>query len=138
MAERDQIHQSVVTALKKDGWIITDDPLRIPTGGTIIKIDLGAERVITAERGEEKIAVEIKSLVTPSIVYSFYETFGQYMLYRDGLNDEGIDREIFLALSDIAFNRIAGVPFLFKRFQQYSIKAVVINVDQQSIVQWIK
>ncbi|MCO6479332.1 MAG: hypothetical protein J5I94_22045 [Phaeodactylibacter sp.] len=57
MAERDQIHFAVRAALEKEGWIITDDPLRIPTGGTVIKMDIGAERLFAAEKGEEKIAV---------------------------------------------------------------------------------
>jgi len=52
MAAKDKYHELVKTALVKDGWTITDDPLYVPTGNRkTVKIDLGAER------GEEKIAV---------------------------------------------------------------------------------
>lgn len=138
MAERDQIHFAVRAALEKEGWIITDDPLRIPTGGTVIKMDIGAERLIAAEKGEEKIAVEVKSLLQPSIVYSFYEAFGQYILYRDALRDERIERQMFLAVSDIAFFRIEKLPFLHKRLEQYQIKLIIVNIEDETIERWIK
>src|SRR2546430_4279121 len=50
-------------ALIKDGWTITDDPLSLPWGSTTLKVDLGAERLIGAEKGTQKIAVEVKSFV---------------------------------------------------------------------------
>ena len=62
-------------------------------------MDLGAERVIAAQKGSEKIAVEIKTLHAPSMVYAFYEAFGQYIFYRDALADEEIKREIYLGVS---------------------------------------
>jgi hypothetical protein len=55
---RDFYHQAARTALEKDGWLITDDPLDLTTGEVALFADLGAERVIGAERGNEKIAVE--------------------------------------------------------------------------------
>jgi hypothetical protein len=59
---RDLFHDAVRNALVKDGWIITEDPLFLKIGGVEIYIDLGAEKLIAAERNNEKIAVEIKSL----------------------------------------------------------------------------
>lgn len=49
-------------ALQKDGWIITHDPLYITAGGIDFYLDLGAERLLAAERHGEQIAVEIKVL----------------------------------------------------------------------------
>ena len=60
MSKRDIIHEIVRNALEKDGWVITHDPLIIPSGGTTFRMDLGAEKMIIAEKGLEKIAVEIK------------------------------------------------------------------------------
>ena len=137
MAEKDLIHSAVRRALEKEKWIITDDPLRIPTGGTIIKMDMGAERVIAAERGEEKIAVEVKSLLRPSIVYAFYEAFGQYMFYRDALKDEKINRAMYLAISDIAYNRISKIAFIQRRIIQYGIKIIVVDLDTETVIKWI-
>ena len=60
MAARDKYHQEVRTALEKEGWKITHDPYFVRLGKRKGFIDLGAE-IIGAERGLEKIAVEIKS-----------------------------------------------------------------------------
>lgn len=45
-------------ALVKDGWTITDDPLRLKYKAVNLSVDLGAERTLAAEREGEKIAVE--------------------------------------------------------------------------------
>jgi len=68
MPARDKFHGAVKKALEKDGWTITDDPLSLRFSGIDFFIDLGAERLIAAERGQEKIAVEIKSFIRPSII----------------------------------------------------------------------
>ena len=55
-------------ALDKDGWTITHDPLTVPVDDTNLFIDIGAERLVTAERGTERIAVEVKSFLGLSAV----------------------------------------------------------------------
>ncbi len=62
---RDKFHQEVRQALIKDGWTITDDPLYIKVGKIPIHIDIGAEKLIGAEKEGEKIAVEIKTFGEP-------------------------------------------------------------------------
>ena len=52
---RDLFHNNVRQALVKAGWNITDDPLRVPIDGSYLEIDLAAEMIIGAERGEEKM-----------------------------------------------------------------------------------
>lgn len=61
MSRKDTYHDIVKAALEADGWTITDDPLLIPAGRRKVKIDLGAEKLIGAEKQGEKIAVEVKS-----------------------------------------------------------------------------
>lgn len=65
MPARDIFHDAVRTALEKDGWVITADPLILVVGIRSVFVDLGAEKLIAAERGTEKIAVEIKSFLAP-------------------------------------------------------------------------
>jgi len=60
---KDRFHQVVKKALESDGWNVTHDPLQIKVGGVDMEIDLGAERLLAAERGDEKIAVEVKSFL---------------------------------------------------------------------------
>ncbi|MEC4816876.1 MAG: element excision factor XisH family protein, partial [Scytonema sp. PMC 1069.18] len=61
MPAPDLYHDVVCTALIKDGWKITDDPLVLTIGRRSVFVDLGAEKLIAAERGSDKIAIEIKS-----------------------------------------------------------------------------
>lgn len=66
MSAKDVFHEVVKTALQKDGWQITNDPLTISVGGVNLSIDLAAEKLIAAEREGQKIAVEVKSFLERS------------------------------------------------------------------------
>jgi hypothetical protein len=65
MPARDSIHNNVRRALERDGWTITDGPLRLQLGKSKLYVDLGAERLLAAEKAERKIAVEIKTFAGP-------------------------------------------------------------------------
>ena len=78
---KDIYHDIVKTALEKDAWRITDDPLTLRVGRRDLFIDLGAEKLFAAEREGKKIAVEIKSFVSQSPVKDLENALGQYMLY---------------------------------------------------------
>ncbi|WP_342662826.1 element excision factor XisH family protein [Baaleninema simplex] len=54
MQTRDLFHDSVKNVLQKDGWIITHDPLHFDLNDYEIYIDLGADRLIAAERDRQK------------------------------------------------------------------------------------
>ena len=71
MAARDVFHAAVRQALMTDGWTITHDPLFVAFGGVDLYIDLGAEKLIGAERDGRQIAVEVKSFLGPSLVSDF-------------------------------------------------------------------
>ena len=60
MSARDIFHNAVKIALQKDGWTITHDPLTVDLADEQLQIDLGAERLIAAQRDKEEIAVEVK------------------------------------------------------------------------------
>jgi hypothetical protein len=88
-ASKDRFHQVVKTALATDGWNVTHDPLQIKVGGVDMEIDLGAERLLAAERGDEKIAVEVKSfLASASAISEFHTALGQFINYRAALRRE--------------------------------------------------
>lgn len=60
---KDLYHYEVRQALINDGWKITNDPYIIETDDVNFEVDLGAEKMLAAEKEHEKIAVEVKSLV---------------------------------------------------------------------------
>jgi hypothetical protein len=81
MSAKDLYHDVVKTALIKDGWTITHDPYTLSAGCTDVFVDLGAERILAAERNSDKIAVEVKSFRGPSEVRDLEIAIGQYVFY---------------------------------------------------------
>ena len=65
---RDKFHEEVKSALQDEGWSITADPLYLKVGRIPIHIDLGAEKLIAAEKEGEKIAVEVKTFGIASFI----------------------------------------------------------------------
>lgn len=82
MSAKDRFHDAVKQGIQKEQWIITHDPLRIEFGANdIVKIDLGAESIVAAERTGQKIAVEIKSFLSKSALFDFHAALGQFLNY---------------------------------------------------------
>ncbi len=108
MPTKDVFHEAVKNALIKDGWVVTHDPLFIQFGGIDVYIDLGAERIIAAEKKGQKIAVEIKSFVKPSVISEFHLALGQFINYRMALNAEDPDRVLYLVVPNKAIYRVCS------------------------------
>src|SRR4051812_14785710 len=100
MPARDLFHDAVRNALIKDGWTITHDPLRLSFGLHDVYVDLGAERVLAAEKSGEKIAVEIKTFLGSSEIRDFELALGQFIFYRSLLARTEADRKLFLAVPE--------------------------------------
>ena len=100
-------------------------------------IDLGAEKLLAAEKGSRKIAVEVKSFVGPSELDDLYNAVGQFVLYRTILETSLPDFELFLAIRTKKFESLfadeAGETFRLKE----KIKLLVFNEDTREISQWI-
>jgi XisH protein len=88
MSVRDAFHDAVRRALEKDGWKITDDPLRLQIEEVELLIDLGAEQLLAAERSGDKIAVEIKTFLQASAISTFHTALGQFLNYQEALELE--------------------------------------------------
>jgi hypothetical protein len=86
MSAKDVYHNAVRSALIKECWTITHDPLTVEFEDVTLFVDLGTEQFIAAERGAEKIAVEIKSFIRESMVLEFHTAAGQFINYRLALS----------------------------------------------------
>jgi XisH protein len=95
---KDIYHNTVRVALEKDGWTITDDPLTLKVGKQSTYIDLGAERLLAAEKQERRIAVEVKSFISPSLVKDLEQALGQYIMYGQVLSKQNSDLLLYLAM----------------------------------------
>lgn len=135
---RDLIHYHVRRALEKEGWNIKSDPYRLSVDGVTLEIDLGAEKVVQAEKNGEKIFIEIKTFNQKSILYAFYGAFGQYICYRDGLRDSDINAPLYLAIPLSVFEKIEENLFLSQRIRQHNVKVIVVDTINEIIEKWIK
>lgn len=136
MADKDFYHDDVRTALIKDAWTITDDPLRLRWGKKDYYVDLGAERVIAAEKSGHRIAVEIKSFLGPSVVDDMEKALGQYLIYRSIMKRRQPDRELFLAIP----KGIAGLfdePLGQLLLEDYDLRVLVFHPRQKEIIRWL-
>ena len=138
MARRDIYHELVKTALIKDGWEITDDPYQIKVGGIYQEIDLGAERLIAAERESEKIAIEVKSFVDKSHLTSFHEALGKFRNYRRALRKKEPERVLFLAVPENVYNKFFQKPFIQEAVIEEELRLIIYSIQEENIVSWIK
>ncbi|MEL7143393.1 MAG: XisH family protein [Cyanobacteria bacterium J06643_4] len=136
MSAKDLFHELVKTALTNEGWQITHDPYRIDLGFTDLFIDLGAERLIAAERDQEKIAIEIKSFLAPSTMSEFHTAIGQCINYRLALEDKEPDRALHLAIPEDIYERFFSYPFIQKSVTYNQIPLVIYDTAVPRIVQW--
>lgn len=134
---KDIYHQVVKQALIKEGWAVTDDPLTLLSrveGGLVT--DLGAEKIITAEKGLTKIAIEVKSFLNPSIIHDFLHATGQYKGYETVLKWKKIDRIMFLAMPQFIFDRLIMYEFVQEMIKDMDIKIILFDEQQNIIVSW--
>ncbi len=134
---RDQFHENVKKALREEGWKITDDPLTFKVGKVQVQIDLGAERLIAAERGTEIIAVEIKTFGNLSFITALYEAVGKYIIYRNVLKLIQPERKLYLAVPESIYHRFFEETVIQKTMQEEGFQLVIYNQLTQTIEQWI-
>lgn len=133
---RDLLHRAAKEALIKDGWKITHDPylLRYKPGW---EIDLGAEKLLGAERNAQKIAVEVKSFRAESFANEFHSILGQYLNYRSALNRTDIERMLFLAVPIEVYEWEFEIEGIANSIADYNVKILVYDPLNQSVIKWV-
>jgi hypothetical protein len=137
MPARDRYHDQVKHALIKDGWIITHDPLSLKWGIKDMYVDLGAEQLLAAEKGQRKIAVEIKSFLGPSELDDLEKAVGQYILYHDVLAHVEPDREMYLAVNEEIFVDLFEEPIGQLLLTNQRVRLIVFDPQAEELRQWI-
>ncbi|MBD2553399.1 XisH family protein [Limnothrix sp. FACHB-708] len=136
MPAKDLYHQTVCNALIDDGWTITDDPLILKIGARSVFVDLGAERLIAAERGSEKIAIEIKSFLSASLVSDLENAWGQFFMYARALEKREPDRILYLAVTQETFNTIFQEPIGQLLLEEPGFHLVVFDAKTEKVAEW--
>ncbi len=130
---RDKYHFVVRTALEKAGWVVTDDPFVMNIGKTDLQIDLGAERILAAEQGNQKIAVEIKVFGQVSFVQAFHTAVGQYMNYRVNLEEYHPERQLFLAVPIDIFQTFFATELAMRSVNRLQIKLLIFDPQTEEL-----
>ncbi|BBC25461.1 XisH family protein [Pseudanabaena sp. ABRG5-3] len=137
MPAKDIFHDTVKIGLEKEGWEITHDPMYLDFGGVEIYIDLGAEKLIAAERKGEKIAVEVKSFISGSAISEFHKALGQFINYRTALSQKEPDRIMYLAVPNTIYETFFKLELIQLIIKTQNIKLIVYNPNREEIAQWI-
>ncbi len=135
---RDKFHQEVRQALEQEGWFISDDPLYLKIGRIPIHIDLGAEKLIGAERNGEKIAVEVKTFSKSSFITAFHEAVGQYIVYREALEEMEVERTLYLAIPADTYEDYGEETLVQRVFRNNKIKVIIYEPSLISTLSWLK
>jgi XisH protein len=137
MPAKDIFHDCVKTALIKDGWTITHDPLSLRIGKKDLFVDLGAEQLLAAEKESRKIAIEIKSFVSPSEMRDLAAALGQYVLYQNVLSALQPDRILYLAVRESVFIDLFEEEVGKLLLERQVVKLFTFDPNQEAIARWI-
>ena len=137
MPAKDIFHDHVKAALIKDGWTVTDDPLKLKWGKKKFFVDLGAERIIIADKANRRIGVEVKSFVGRSDMADLEDALGQFVLYHDVLAKVEPDRTLYLAINDAAYETVFSEPIGQLLLENKRLKLIVFDPSTKEILRWI-
>jgi hypothetical protein len=98
---------------------------------------LGAQQLLAAEKNKQKIAVEIKSFVSPSEVEDLKNAVGQFILYHDILTRIEPDRMLYLAIREAIFVDLFEEPIGRILLENQRVRIIVFDPQAEEIVKWI-
>ena len=137
MPAKDIFHDPFKTALLKDGWKVTHYPYSLKVGKKDLFIDLGAEKLLAAEKDTKKIAVEIKSFVSPSEIKDLEIALGQYVLYQNVLMRTEPERVLYLAIRESTFIKLFEQEIGQILLENKVIKVLTFSPETEEIKRWI-
>ncbi|RKZ40131.1 MAG: fatty-acid synthase [Gammaproteobacteria bacterium] len=121
----------------KDGWTITHDQFSIKIGRKTLYADLGAERLISAKKNLQKIVVEIKSFVGHSETYDLQQALGQYIMYKEILQEQHSERLLYMAVNDITYQSIFSTEIGQLLLAKQPLRLIIFDEHNEVITQWI-
>jgi glucose-6-phosphate 1-dehydrogenase len=137
VAAKDKFHNAVKQALEKEKWIVTD-PLRLEYAkNERVEIDLGAERILAAEKMGKKIAVEVKSFLNDSALADFHTALGQFLNYRLVLEEIEPERILYLAVPSAAYQSFFQRELPKASVKRHQVKIIVYDPFKEEILKWI-
>ncbi|MBI5516829.1 MAG: XisH family protein [Deltaproteobacteria bacterium] len=137
MPQRDLVHGVVRAALERDQWVITHDPLLLHGGSHNLYVDLGADRVLGAEREAQKIAVEVKSFSGRSEITELERALGQYVLYETLLRKSHPGRVLLLAVPASVFESLLSSELGMTLRESFPLRLLVFDPVAGEVRRWV-
>ena len=138
MPQQDAYHNSVRNALEKDGWTVTHDPFTIRLEDVKFYVDLAAEKTVETDGETRKVAIEVKVFGGLSFLNEFEKAVGQYLIYRQFLDELFPERILFLAVSTNVFEESFALPSIQAVVSKQEMKLLVFNPELEEITKWIE
>jgi XisH protein len=136
---KDLFHNTVKTALQKDGWNITHDPYQLRYSMVDVYIDLAAEEAIAAEKEGHKIAVEVKSFAGGSTISEFHTALGQFLNYRIAIEvSKEPERILYLAVPTDIYEMFLRFEPAKTVIERYEVRLITYSPNQEVIDRWIE
>ncbi len=130
MPTEDICQPQVVTALKKDGWIITGQQVYLLKGEHAIFID------IEAAKQPQHAFIEVKCFPENNTSTEFYIAVGQYLVYRQILSTQKPQHRLYLAMPQVVYEMLTDVHR--DTLGDNHVKLIVVNIEEEVVAQWIE
>lgn len=134
MPAKDRYHDTVIRALVKDDWIVTDEQVAVILGERRLWID------IEAIRASERLAilVEVKGFERMSSPVDYLaEAVGKYVLYRAALDYGNVTAPLFMAVPIAAYDGNLSEDIGRQAIAHANINLIVFDPVEEEIVRWI-
>lgn len=135
---KDAIHDPIKQALINDDWTIIREHHRLSYKEVRLGVDISAKKTIIAEQDERKILIEVKSFSGRSFIQQLQAAIGQYRVYRDVIIFNQLDFELYLGISEDVYTLFFTRPGTQDLINANQIKLLVVDIENEKVIQWIK
>lgn len=133
MPAKDKYHDTVVTALQKEGWHVEEEQYALFVGNRILWIDIYA----TNEQQERAILIEVKSFMSASQVEDLANAVGKYFIYRAILETYNRITKLYLSVPQDVFDAIFNEQLGLIVQEKLDISFALFDKELEIITQWI-
>jgi hypothetical protein len=131
---KDRYHDTVKHALVKDSWTITGEHVKIGIENRALYIDIEA----TSASAHMVVLIEVKELEDVlSPIEALAHAYGKYALYRLALDDAGRDINLYLAVTQAAYQGILSEKIGKLAIANAQIALMIFDPEREEIVEWI-
>ncbi|MBL8156208.1 MAG: hypothetical protein JNM70_18660 [Anaerolineae bacterium] len=134
MPAKDRYHDTVKRALRKNGWQITREQVRVTFEDKNLWIDIQAEH----PDQERIVLIEVKELEkVSSPVEALACAIGKYLVYRMGLRNTNSDSPLYLAITSAAYDGVINTSLGQQAVAEFGILLLVFDPVQEVVQRWI-